>query len=191
MPPMIDSTYSPAPEGIVGTNVPCSDAGRIVECQGGAHKDAEAHDAHQRLHHFLEAAVPPEQHEDEPEEAVEHAAPRLRNPALRQVGDAEARRVGQSRRHGNRPEHEVYEKVEFHPCRQVLGPPFERGFSRGELPARNAFVQNKLEKRAHRDRPEQDDPIARPADRGGHDVAGADARRGHDESRPRKLQETQ
>ena len=189
---MIDSTYSPAPDGIVGMNVPLHDAGRIVEGQRRAHEDAEAHDAHQRLHHFLEAAVSAEQHEHEPEQAVETRRPttaesvpcvRLQMPRPVALVNAAVTATVQSTRYT--------QKVALHPCRQVLGPPFERGFSRGELPTRDALVQNELEKRADRDRPEQHDAVARAANRRGDDVARADAGGRDDEPGACKLQKTE
>ncbi len=152
---------------------------------------AEPHDADQRLHHFLEPAVPAEQHEDESEQAVEHAAPGLRDAPSGQVADAEPRGVGQCGRDGDGPEHEVDEKVELHPGRQVLGPSLERRLSCRKLPARDALVQHVLEKRANRDRPEQDDAVARAADGGGDDVTRADAGGRDDQAWAGELQKTE
>ena len=66
---------------MIGNEGALHHAGGIVERQRRAHEDGEAHDADQRLHQFLEPAVSAEQHEDESEQAVQHAAPGLRESA--------------------------------------------------------------------------------------------------------------
>ena len=64
----------------------------------------------------------------------------------------------------------------------MIGPAFERGLAGRELPARDAFLQHELEERARDDRPQQHDAVARAADGGRHDIAGADAGGGHDQA---------
>ena len=151
---------------------------------------AEPHDADQRLHHLLESAISAQQHEDEPEQAVENAAPRLRNPSAGEIADAKPGGIGQRRAVTKTVQSTRYTpKYHFHPWRQVLRPSFECGFSRGELPPRDALVQDEFEERADGDRPEQHDPVTRAAHGRGDDVTRADPGSGNDKPGARELQE--
>ncbi len=186
---MIDSTYNPAPGGMLGMNVPCTHAGGIVKGQRRTDKDGEPHDANQCLHHFLEAAVSAKQHEDESEQAVKNASPRLRDPSAGEIGDAKPGRIRQRRADEDRPQHEIHAEIPLDPCRQVLRPSLQCGFSRCELPPRDALVQDEFEERADRDRPEQHHPVARAADGRGDDVTRPDPGSGNDKPGACELQE--
>ena len=69
----------PLPGGIVGTTSPRSAGSGSCSVSTAQSEDAEAHDADQRLHQLLEAAVAAEPDEREAEQAVRDGAPRLRD----------------------------------------------------------------------------------------------------------------
>ena len=73
----------------------------------------------------------------------------------------------------------------------MIGPALERGLAGRELPAGDALAQHELEERAGHDRPEQHDAVARAADGGRDDIAGADAGRGDNEAGTGQLQKAE
>ena len=105
-----------------------------------------------------------------------------RDGAARQRRDAEARRARQRGADRDRPDDQIEREVDPDPPRQVRRPSLDRGHAAGELPARDAFVEHALEEGGQRHHPQQLQAVRRRRHRRRHDVAGADAGRGDEQS---------
>ena len=85
--------------------------------------------------------------------------------------------------YNDRPQHEVHGKAHQHGAVQVALPAFEQRRARGQLPARDAFVQRKLDQGAHERGPQHGGPVLRTRNGRRYDVPGANTGGGDGKAR--------